>query len=924
MDFAKTLNLPQTDFPMRGNLPQREPQIQERWEQFDLYNKVQEKRRGKEKFILHDGPPYANGDIHLGHALNKIIKDIIVKFKTMDGYDSPYVPGWDTHGLPIEHAIITKKGINRREVSVVDFREMCKQYALDFIERQKGQFKRLGVRGDWVNPYITLKPEYEASQIRVFGEMAKKGYIYKGLKPVYWCASCETALAEAEIEYHDKTSPSVYVTFDVTDGKQVLPAGSKIVIWTTTPWTIPANVAIALGPDFEYEAVRAGGQILLFASALRDSVLKAAGLSGASVEQLGTWKGRELEGVVAAHPLFDRQSVVVLGDHVTLDAGTGCVHTAPGHGMEDYEVGLKYQLPILAPIDDQGKFTSEAGAYQGQFYLKANQAIRNDLQASGHLLTDQSISHQYPHCWRCKNPVMFRATEQWFASIDKFREQLLQQIAEVEWIPGWGQQRLHNMMADRQDWCISRQRVWGVPIPIFYCRDCNKELITDETIEHVANLFAEHGSQVWFAREAEDLLPPNTVCSCGHTHFRKETDIMDVWFDSGSSHAAVLANRPELRWPADLYFEGSDQYRGWFNSSLSTAVAVKGQAPYRTVLSHGFVLDGEGRKMSKSLGNVVDPLKVMQQLGADILRLWVASVDYRSDVRVSDAILKQVAEVYRKIRNTFRYLLGNLFDFDAGKNLVQKLDMPEIDRYTLNKLERVEERCLKAYRDYEFHIVYHAVHNFCTVDLSQFYLDVLKDRLYTSLPNSTARRSAQTVLYHTLHSLVRIMAPILTHTADEVWQYMQGNAYESVQFAGYDELLTGWKDDELEKKWANILRVRDEIAKALETARKDKRIGQSLEAFVEIYPDTKTFDILQGVDQLDKVLIVSKAQVYQPDAEVPADAARLEGLAVRVSAAPGEKCERCWVILEDVHAHDELGMLCPSCASTLDQMEQEI
>jgi isoleucyl-tRNA synthetase len=921
MDFSKTLHLPKTDFPMRGNLPQREPEIQARWEQMDIYNAVQAKQKGKEKFILHDGPPYANGDIHLGHALNKIIKDIIVKSKTMEGYDAPYVPGWDTHGLPIEHAIITKKNVNRHEVSVVEFREMCKQYALDFIERQKGQFKRLGVRGDWENPYITLKPKYEASQIRVFGEMAKQGIIYKGLKPVYWCASCETALAEAEIEYNDKTSPSIYVTFDVLDGKGLLPQDAKIVIWTTTPWTIPANVAIALGPDFSYEAVRIAGQTLVLASELRDSVLKAAGLADQPYETLGTWKGSELEGVVAKHPLFDRNSVVVLGDHVTLEAGTGCVHTAPGHGMEDYEVGLKYRLPILAPIDNHGKFTAEAGPYQGQFYLKANQTIRNDLQASGHLLADSTISHQYPHCWRCKNPVMFRATEQWFASIEKFREKLLETIKEVKWIPSWGEQRLYNMMADRQDWCISRQRVWGVPIPIFYCTSCNKELITDETIDHVANLFEEHGSQVWFAKDVEDLLPKGTTCSCGNHEFRKETDIMDVWFDSGSSHAAVLETREELRWPADLYFEGSDQYRGWFNSSLSTAVAVKGTAPYKSVLSHGFVLDGEGRKMSKSLGNVVDPLKVMQQLGADILRLWVASVDYRSDVRVSDAILKQVAEVYRKIRNTFRYLLGNLADFNAATDIVAKENMLEIDRYTLNKLERVQERCLQAYRDYEFHIVYHAVHNFCTVDLSAFYLDVLKDRLYTTLGNSIERRSAQTVLHYVLNSLVRLVAPILTHTADEVWSYMSDTTVESVQLTGFDELVSGFKDDTLEKKWNEILAVRDEIAKALESARQAKMIGQSLEAFVEIYPDQKVYDILSGVEQLDKVLIVSKVDVKAPGTQAPDDAVSLQGLAVKVSVAPGEKCERCWVIGEHVEEHEGLGHLCPSCADTLSKME---
>ncbi|MGZ4112301.1 MAG: isoleucine--tRNA ligase, partial [Tumebacillaceae bacterium] len=663
-DYSKTLNLPETEFPMRGNLPQREPQMQEKWNEMNLYHKVQEQQNGKPKYVLHDGPPYANGDIHIGHAMNKILKDIIVKFKTLEGFDAPYVPGWDTHGMPIEHAIIKNKGINRHEVPVTDFRQMCYDYALSFVDRQREQFKRLGVRADWENPYITLLPKYESRQIRVFGEMAKRGYIYKGLKPVHWCASCETALAEAEVEYADKTSPSIYVKFAVQDGKGVLPTeNTSIVIWTTTPWTLPANVAIALGANFEYNLVEVNGENLLLAKDLTEAVLKTAGFEG-EAKVVGTFTGQQLEGVKAAHPFLDRESLVILGDHVTLESGTGAVHTAPGHGMEDYMVGLQYGLPVLAPVDGQGKFTSEAGPYAGQYYSKANKQIVADLQESGRLLAEKALDHSYPHCWRCKNPVFFRATEQWFGSIDKFRDQLLEQIKQVNWDPSWGELRMHNMMVDRGDWCISRQRVWGVPIPIFYCTDCNTEIVNDETIDKVANLFAEHGSQIWFASEAMDLVPEGLTCSCGGTHFRKETDTMDVWFDSGSSHMAVVDEREELQWPADLYLEGSDQYRGWFNSSLSTGVAVRGQAPYKSILSHGFTLDGEGRKMSKSLGNVVDPLKVLQQYGADILRLWVASVDFRADTRVSDGILKQVAEVYRKIRNTFRYLLGNLNGFN--------------------------------------------------------------------------------------------------------------------------------------------------------------------------------------------------------------------------------------------------------------------
>jgi isoleucyl-tRNA synthetase len=916
IDYGKTLNLPETKFPMRGNLPQREPLIQKRWEESRLYEKVQKKQAGRPKFVLHDGPPYANGNIHLGHALNKILKDIIVKSKTMDGYDAPYVPGWDTHGLPIEHAIIKNKGINRHEISIPEFREMCKEYALQFIEKQREQFKRLGVRGDWENPYISLLPHYEAAQIRVFGEMAKKGYIYKGLKPVYWCTSCETALAEAEIEYADKNSPSIYVKFPVLDGKGLLPQDASIVIWTTTPWTLPANVAIAVGPDFEYALVEAGGEKLLLAKELVEPVLKEAGLAQ-DYKVLQTFKGSELERVVAKHPLFDRESLVVLGDHVTLDAGTGCVHTAPGHGMEDYEVGLKYELPILAPIDNQGKFTKEVPAYEGQFYLKANQKISADLQANGRMLHEARTDHSYPHCWRCKNPVIFRATEQWFASVDAFREQLLEQVKEVKWNPSWGEIRMHNMVADRQDWCISRQRVWGVPIPIFYCKDCNRELINEATIEHVANLFAEHGSQVWFEREAEELLPEGTVCACGGKQFRKETDIMDVWFDSGSSHMAVCQQREELTWPADMYLEGSDQYRGWFQSSLITAVAVKGRAPYREVLSHGFLLDGEGRKMSKSLGNVVDPLKVMEQLGADILRLWVASVDYRSDVRVSDAILKQVAEVYRKIRNTLRYLLGNLYDFDPAHHEVAYKDMPELDRYALNKLARVQERVMEAYRKYEFHVVFHEINNFCAVDMSAFYLDVLKDRLYTSAPDSLARRSAQTVLYKLLTVLVKLIAPILTHTADEVWEFVPGVTEESVQLVDWEPVHTEWMDDALEEKWEKILEVRGEIAKALEEARREKIIGQSLMAKVDLYPSAPVYEILAQTPELDKVLIVSQVQLHPPGTEAPAEAGQYEGLQVLVSLAEGEKCERCWTVTQDVGSHPDHPTICARCAENV-------
>jgi len=916
-EYNKTLNLPETEFPMKGNLPDREPQMQEKWDGMNLYQKVQEQQSGKPKFILHDGPPYANGDIHIGHALNKILKDFIVKFKTMSGYDAPYIPGWDTHGMPIEHAIIKNKGINRHEVPVTEFRQMCYEYALDFVDRQRGQFKRLGVRGDWENPYITLQSQYESRQIRVFGEMAKNGLIYKGLKPVHWCPSCETALAEAEVEYADKTSPSIFVKFPVRDGKGVLPTENTfVVIWTTTPWTLPANVAISLGPDFVYNLVEVNGQNLLIAKELTEAVLKTAGYEG-EAKVVGTFQGSELERVVCKHPFFDRDSLLILGDHVTLESGTGCVHTAPGHGMEDYLVGLKYELPVIAPVDAAGKFTKDAGQYAGQFYTKANKQITTDLQESGHLLVEKSLDHSYPHCWRCKNPVFFRATEQWFGSIDKIRDQLLEQIKQVKWSPVWGEVRLSNMVSDRTDWCISRQRKWGVPIPIFYCAEDNTEIITDETINHLAGLFEEHGSQVWFEREAADLLPEGFKCpSCGGNHFRKETDTMDVWFDSGSSHMAVVDAREELQWPADLYLEGSDQYRGWFNSSLTTGVAVRGQAPYKQVVSHGFILDGEGRKMSKSLGNVVDPLKVIKQYGADILRLWVSSVDYRSDIRVSDAIVKQVAEVYRKMRNTFRYLLSNLSGFDPSTDKVAPEQLLEIDRWALNKLEQLRERVTKGYNDYDFHIVYHEINNFCTVDMSAFYFDVSKDRMYTVAPDALERRSGQTAMYEILVALTQLAAPIITHTADEVWGYIPGVSADSVQLTEFPA-STGVVDLELERKWEAILSVRDEVLKAMEVSRKEKVIGKSLTAAVDLYPTAETLAVLNGTPRLKEVLGVSQINVFEPGTEVPADATAYTGLSIRVRSAEGETCERCRVVTPEVGTNAEHPTLCPVCVENV-------
>lgn len=924
-DYGKTLNLPQTEFPMRGNLPAKEPEILKFWEDIKIYEKVQEKNSGKPKFVLHDGPPYANGDIHLGHTLNKILKDIIVKYRSQNGYDAPYVPGWDTHGLPIELQAIKALGLNRHEIDKVKFRRHCQEYALKYVEIQKEQFKRLGVRGDWDNPYLTLQAEFEAEQIGVFGEMAKKGFIYKGLKPVYWCPQCETALAEAEIEYHDKKSPSIYVKFPVKDANgKFEEENSFIVIWTTTPWTLPANMAVALHPDFDYQLIKVGEENLLFAKELISSVLEAVGGTG-EYRVLAEFKGKDLEGVLCRHPFMDRDSLVVLGDHVTLEQGTGCVHTAPGHGVEDFMVGKTYNLEVLSPLDHTGTFTEEAGQFAGIKADVANKLITEELDKLGLLLNLSFINHQYPHCWRCKSPTMFRATEQWFASIDGFRQEALEAINKVKFIPSWGRDRIYNMIADRGDWCISRQRTWGVPIPIFYCQDCNKEIINDDTIFHIQDLFRKHGSDIWFAKEAEDLIPEGLTCpQCGSTKFRKETDIMDVWFDSGSSHKAVLTTRDELVWPADLYLEGSDQHRGWFNSSLSTAVATTGCAPYKAVLTHGFLVDEKGRKMSKSLGNGIDPLKVIEQMGADILRLWVSSADYRTDVAASPGILKQVTESYRKIRNTFRYMLGNIYDFDYSQDKVAYDQINELDKWALLKLAKLVNRVTKAYDDYEFHVVYHAVHNFCTVDMSAFYLDVIKDRLYTSKPDSKERRAAQTVIYEICTALVKILTPILAFTTEEVWNHLpQENKEASVQLAGWPEFDKSFLDPVLEAKWDRILDIREEVTKQLEEARRKKVIGHSLNASVQIFAAKELYEFLKTVEKdLAGIFIVSKVVLTpvsdeQNLAKDVYKSEKIEGLAIKIEQAPGKKCERCWTFTEDVGHDVEHPTLCSRCVSVL-------
>ncbi|OPY57201.1 MAG: Isoleucine--tRNA ligase [Pelotomaculum sp. PtaU1.Bin035] len=925
MDYSKTLNLPKTDFPMRANLPEREPEFLKFWDEIDIYRKVQEKNNGRPKYVLHDGPPYANGHIHLGHVLNKVLKDIVVKFHSMSGYDSPYVPGWDTHGLPIEQEAIKAFGLNRHGINLVDFRKKCKEFALKFVDIQREEFKRLGVRGEWDKPYLTLMPNFEARQIGVFGEMARKGYIYKGLKPVYWCAACETALAEAEVEYGDETSASIYVRFPVKDGKGVLPEeDTYVAIWTTTPWTLPANVAICLHPDFEYELIRIGKEKYVVAKELKNSFLGTIGAGGAEVVK--EFKGSGLEKVECSHPFIDRTSLVILGELVTLEQGTGCVHIAPGHGMEDFMVGQQYGLPVLSPVDGKGRFTDEGGIFTGQFYLDANKAVLEELERQGHLLKHATFSHQYPHCWRCKKPILFRATEQWFASIDGFRQVALDAIRKVRWIPEWGEERIYSMVANRSDWCISRQRTWGVPIPIFYCNDCGHDLINDETISHIQKLFREHGSDIWFAREAAGLLPPGIKCpKCGSVSFTKETDIMDVWFDSGTSHMGVLDEQPawpDLRWPADLYLEGSDQHRGWFNSSLSTAVAVTGQAPYRAVLTHGFVVDEQGRKQSKSLGNVVDPAKVIKQLGADILRLWVSSADYRSDLAASPNILKQITEAYRKIRNTCRFLLGNLYDFDPAKDMVKYEQLPEIDRWALLKLQKLTRRVIAGYQNFEYHVVHHAIHGFCTVDMSALYLDIIKDRLYTEAPRSNGRRAAQTVMYEVLTTLVRLLVPVLAFTSEEIWRYVPGDkgGAASVQLTDMPEVNELYIDDELDQKWERILAVRGEVTKVLEAARRGKVIGNSLEAYVDLYAEEELYAFLEPLAaELSTIFIVSGASLKRLSG-APQDvkcSEVLPELAIAVKQANGQKCERCWIYHEDVGVDPEHTTICPRCAQVI-------
>ncbi len=928
MDYKSTLNLPKTDFPMQASLPKREPEMLKNWEEKHIYEKVLEKNEGKPLFVLHDGPPYANGDIHLGTALNKTLKDIIVRYRNMAGYKAPYVPGWDTHGLPTELKARKKAGVeNSTTISDVELREICREFALKYLDDQRNQFKRLGGIGDWEHPYITLTHDFEAEQIKIFAEMATKGYIYKGLKPVYWCPECETALAEAEIEYAEDPCNSIYVKFRVTDDKGLFTAKgvdlskTYFVIWTTTTWTLPGNVAICLGPEFEYSLIKCGDEYYVMASALMESAMKEA--EKTDYEVVATFKGSDLEYMKAQHPFLDRTSLVILGDHVTLESGTGCVHTAPGHGVEDFEVCRDHypELPIVVPVDSHGKLTEEAGQFAGLTTEAANKVIAKHLQETGAMFAMQHIIHQYPHCWRCKNPVLFRATEQWFCSVDAFKKQAVEAINEVEWIPGWGKDRITSMVLDRKDWCISRQRRWGVPIPIFYCKECGEPLIDKDVMLHISDIFREKGSDAWYAMEEKDLLPEGMKCKkCGCTGFKKEHDIMDVWFDSGSSHAAVLQQRSELKWPADLYLEGADQYRGWFQSSLLTSVATRGTAPYKAVVTHGWVVDGEGRKMSKSLGNGIVPQEIIDQYGADILRLWVASSDYHADIRISKEILKQLSDAYRKIRNTARFILGNLSDFDPDQDRVSLDQLQPIDRWALTKLDALAAKCKEAYETYEFHNAYHAIHNFCVVDMSNFYLDVLKNRLYVEKADSQNRRAAQTAMYMILDGMTRLVSPILAYTSDEIWQAMPHDSSADKECVLFNEMpkTTGVDVDEaFTARWDRIHQLRDDVKKALELARKNKVIGASLDAKVQLFCEGELYDFVKSVEgELADVFIVSQIEVSNSGKgefageEVPE-------LSVTVSHAEGEKCARCWSFSDTVGSDPAHPDVCKHCAEAL-------
>jgi isoleucyl-tRNA synthetase len=926
MDYKQTLNLPSTAFPMKANLVKNEPEILKYWEEIKVYDIIRESSKGRPQYMLHDGPPYANGHIHMGTAFNKILKDIIVKSRQMAGFDAPYVPGWDCHGLPIEHKVDSELGAKKAEMSQVEVRRYCRKYAERFIDIQRNEFKRLGVLGEWENPYLTMNYAYEAVIVREFGKFALNGSLMRSKKPIYWCISCKTALAEAEVEYGPHTSPSIYVKFPMIselgpldkrlEGKRV-----SVVIWTTTPWTIPANLAVALHPDVDYTAAQTQtGEVLIVASSLLENCMASFGIK--EYEPLAVFKGGALERYEARHPLYDRVSTIVLAPYVALDTGTGCVHTAPGHGREDYDTGLLYGLDAYSPVDDNGCFTKDVPFFAGLNVFDANKVINRRLSEEGMLLGEHEITHEYPHCWRCKQPVIFRSTEQWFISMEtnNLRAKALDAINRVKWIPSWGRERIYGMIANRPDWCVSRQRAWGVPLTVFFCKECGEILVSQEIIDHVASIVEKQGADAWFSLSEEELLPKGTVCrGCGSSSFRKETDILDVWFDSGVSYAAVMERRSYLRSPADLYLEGSDQHRGWFHSSLLCSVGTRGEAPYKGVLTHGFVVDGTGKAMHKSAGNVIAPEDIIKKYGAEIIRLWVAAEDYRDNVRLSEEILQRLTEAYRRIRNTCRYLLGNLSDFDSSRDMVPFEEMEELDRWILDRLARLNERLLAAYADFEFHAVYHGLHNFCVLDLSSLYLDIIKDRLYISPKTSRQRRSAQSAMHIVLEVLVRLMAPVLSFTAEEIWGYMgKEGRPKSIHADLFMQLPEKFKDSALADRWEGIMAVRKEVTKALETARKDKIIGHSLDAAVTLgLPEDALARLAPYKDDLRSIFIVSSVTLKQAEDMEGPFSETMPGVKVAVAACGDPKCERCWVRDPSVGGDQEHPSICARCLSAL-------
>ena len=930
-DYKDTLNLPQTAFPMKANLTQREPEIIKFWEEKKIYERLQENRKNSKHYILHDGPPYANGHIHIGHALNKILKDFIVKYKTMIGFYSPYVPGWDCHGLPIELQVDKNLGDQKDKLDIIEKRKLCKEYAAKFVDIQRDEFRRLGVFGDWYNPYLTMSYTYEATIVREFCKFVEAGSVYKGKKPVHWCPSCITALAEAEVEYGDKESPSIFVKFALDEeniSKFFPPLKGKFVfvlIWTTTPWTLPANLALAFHPDFDYVAVEQNNEVYIVAEGRVAALREKIGLHGNIIIKTS---GKALEGMFALHPFIHRKSKAVLGEFVSLEEGTGIVHIAPGHGEDDYKIGLKYGLDIYAPVDKRGnfKFTGDiqSSPLQGKFVFKANAEIIDILKNNNALTKEEKVVHSYPHCWRCKKPVLFRATEQWFISMEKnnLREKSLSEIDNVTWIPRWGKDRIHGMVTNRPDWCISRQRAWGVPITLLRCDSC-EEFVTDrDVLSEIVRLIEIHGADIWFEKNAKEFLPSGYTCrKCGGTSFSKETDILDVWFDSGVSHAAVMELDERLSWPADMYLEGSDQHRGWFQSSLLASAGTRRKAPYRTVLTHGFVVDGQGKKMSKSIGNVVAPQEVIKTNGAEILRLWVSAEDYRDDIRISKEIIDRLTEAYRKIRNTCRFLLGNIYAFD-GKDYSK--DLPEVDRWAMSRLQTFTQKVISAYENFDFHEAFHDIYNFCIVDMSSFYLDVLKDRLYTFKSDSTERRAAQWVLYQILSTMTRLMAPILSFTAEEVWQSIRQSAKskehgaqnidESVFLTSFPDVDEKYYDQELEKKWDNLFVLRNEVNKALEIKRAEKFIGNSLEAKIILYFPEKYNALASAYrDFLPTFFIVSAVEITNKGIEDSYKSLEVQGLEIKVERATGEKCQRCWNWSELVGTFKEAPEICERC-----------